>query len=135
MLIIETGILMELIWGCNYYIRMPVYLPFKIYDYFHQITVMKQYFKFKFKFDTNNEVNNGEKIKDIHLLHFLVSFHTPWKHQKTWGFLKETSGIKRVKLSTSTSWKKHDAPKRMVFFYLLPGHTKVNLGSLQIQTY
>ena len=79
MLIIETGILMELIWGCNYYIRMPVYLSFKIYDCFHQITVMKQYFKFKFKFDTNNEVNNGEKIKDIHLLHVPGLFPYPLK--------------------------------------------------------
>ena len=79
MLIIETGILMELIWGCNYYIRMPVYLSFKIYDCFHQITVMKQYFKFKFKFDTNNEVNNGEKIKDNHLLHVPGLFPYPLK--------------------------------------------------------
>ena len=86
MLIIETGILMELIWGCNYYIRMPVYLSFKIYDCFHQITVMKQYFKFKFKFDTNNEVNNGEKIKDIHLLHVPGLFPYPLKTSENLGF-------------------------------------------------
>ena len=86
MLIIETGILMELIWGCNYYIRMPVYLSFKIYDCFHQITVMKQYFKFKFKFDTNNEVNNGEKIKGIHLLHVPGLFPYPLKTSENLGF-------------------------------------------------